>query len=153
MGIEKHVDNLGYPDIKLNGLQIWIHSRQFLDAEDYWDGNWLNLTAHCGTHGADVWATGAILRIPDIASWLVALEKMNQSLSGEASLESLEPELSVALSMSELGHVAIRVEITPDHMNQQHSFQFELDQSYLADLISSCRGVLEKYPIKGKLEA
>jgi hypothetical protein len=52
--------------------------------------------------------------------------------------------------MNELGHVAITVEITPDHMNQQHWFQFELDQSYLAGLISGCRGVLEKYPIKSK---
>jgi hypothetical protein len=153
MGIEKYADNLGSPDIKLNGLQIWIHSRQFLDAEDYWDGNWLNVTAHCGTHGADVWATGAILRIPDIAGWLVALEEMNQSLSGEANLVSLGPELSVELSMSELGHIAMTVEITPDHMNQQHSFQFELDQSYLEALISSCRGVLEKYPIKSKPDA
>ena len=134
-------------------MQIWIHSRQFLDAEDYWDGNWLNVTAHCGTHGASVWTTGAILRIPEIAGWLVALEEMNRSLSGEANLESLEPELAVELSMSELGHLAMKVEITADHMNQQHSFQFELDQSYLADLISSCRGVLEKYPIKGKPDA
>jgi hypothetical protein len=153
MSIEKHADNLGSPDIKLNGLQIWIHSRQFLDTEDYWDGNWLNVTAHCGTRGADVWTTGAILRIPDIATWLFTLEEMNQSLTGKANLESLEPELSVELSMSGLGHVAMRVEITADHLNQQHSFQCELDQSYLADLISSCRGVLEKYPIKGKPEA
>jgi hypothetical protein len=43
----------------------------------------------------------------------------------------------------------MRVEITPDHMTQEHNFQFEVDQSYLPSLIESCRKVLAKYPIKG----
>jgi len=32
---------LGPPDLKISGLQIWIHDRDIPDAEDYWDGNWL----------------------------------------------------------------------------------------------------------------
>jgi hypothetical protein len=153
MGIEKYAENLGAPDIKLEGLQIWIHSRQFPNEEDYWDGNWLNVTAHCGTHGADVWTSGPILHVPDITRWLAALEEMNKSLSGEANLVSLEPELCVELSVKELGQISMRVEITPDHMTQEHNFQFEIDQSYLPSLIESCRKVLAKYPIKGKPDA
>jgi hypothetical protein len=64
MGIEKFADNLGAPDIKLDGLQMWIHGRQFPNEEDYWDGNWLNVTAHCGSQGADVWTSGPILHVP-----------------------------------------------------------------------------------------
>lgn len=60
MGTEKHADNLGQPDIKLNGLQIWIHGRQYPNEEDYWDGNWLNVTAHCGSQGAEVWSWSVI---------------------------------------------------------------------------------------------
>ena len=56
MGIEKYAEKLDVPDIKLAGLQIWIHSRQFPDTDDFWDGNWLNITAHCGADGASVWA-------------------------------------------------------------------------------------------------
>ena len=153
MGIEKIAENLGAPDIKLESLQIWIHGRQFPQEEDYWDGNWVNVTAHCGSHGADVWTGGAILHVPDIARWLAALEEMNQSLSGEANLVSLEPELCVELNVKELGQISVRVEITPDHMTQEHNFQFEIDQSYLAGLIESCRKVLAKYSIRGKPDA
>ena len=150
MGIEKYAENLGAPDIKIEGLQIWVHSRQFPTEEDYWDGNWLNVTAHCGTLGADVWTSGAILHVPDIVRWLAALEEMNKSLSGEANLVSLEPELCVELNMKERGQISMRVEITPDHMTQEHTFQFEMDQSYLPSLIGSCRKVLAKYPFTGK---
>lgn len=31
----------------------------------------------------------------------------------------------------------MRVEITPDHQTQEHSFQVELDQSYLKSLITT----------------
>src|ERR1051326_3796837 len=99
MSIAKHAEELGAPDIKLAGLQIWIHSRQFPNADDYWDGNWLNVTAHCGGGGADVWTGGPILHAPDITRWLAALEEMGRTLSGGADLVSLEPELSVQMKM------------------------------------------------------
>jgi hypothetical protein len=63
--------------------------RRYRDEET--DGNWLNMTAHCCSHGADVWTTGAILHLSDVARWLIALEEMNRSLRGEASLVNLEP--------------------------------------------------------------
>jgi hypothetical protein len=149
---EKIVGNLGEPDIRLAGLQIWIHGRQFPREEDYWDGNWLKVTAHCGSHDADVWVSGAILNVPELARWHAALEEINKSLSGEAKLDSLEPELRVELKLKELGQISMRVEITPDRLTQRHSFQFEIDQTYLLGLIESCKQVLGKYPIKGKSE-
>lgn len=75
---------------------------------------------------------------------------MNRTLSGEADLVSLEPELVVELKMDSPGRISMRVEITPDHMTQEHNFHFEIDQSYLRSLIESCRKVLAKYPIRGK---
>jgi hypothetical protein len=153
MGIEKYAEQLGAPDIKIHGLQIWIHGRQFPNEDDYWDGNWLRVTAHCGTHGADVWTTGPILHVPDIVRWLAALEEMNQSMSGEANLVPLEPELSVKLTMTQLGHISMNVEITPDNTTQEHTFRFELDQSYLEGVIESCRKIVNDYPVKGNPDA
>lgn len=61
----------GTPDLKLQGLQIWVHGRQFPDAADYWDGNWLRVTAHCGESGASVFATGSIFIFQNsIDGWL-----------------------------------------------------------------------------------
>ena len=149
MGIEKYAEQLGTPAIKLNGLQIWVHGRQFPNATDYWDGNWLRITAHCGTHGADVWTTGSILHVPDVVGWLSDLERMNQSLSGEANLVPLEPELRVKLAASTLGHISMEVEITPDNMTQEHTFRFETDQSFLEPVIESCRKIVNDYPVRG----
>ena len=148
--MEKLGNHLGEPQIKLGGLQIWIHGRQFPNEQDYWDGNWLNVTAHCGTDQASVWTSGPILHVPDLVRWLTDLEVMNRTVSGAADLVSLEPELSVELKMNNLGHVRMRVEITPDNMTQEHSFEFEIDQSYLDALISNLRALLEKYPVREK---
>jgi hypothetical protein len=149
MGIEKDTEQLGKPDIKLNGLQIWVHGRQFPEATDYWDGNWLRITARCRAHGANVWTTGSILNLPALVSWLAELEDMNRSLTGEANLVPLEPELSVTLTADGLGHISMEVDITPDNMTQEHTFRFELDQTYLEPVIESCRKIINDYPIRG----
>jgi hypothetical protein len=144
--------SLGPPDISFAGLQVWLHGRQFPDAEDYWDGNWLNVTAHCGGQGADVWVGGAILHAPDLARWLDALEEMNRTLQGGARLDSNEPELHVELKMEPFGHVTTRVEITPNHLTQRHEFTFELDQTYLKPLLEDCRRAVRRYPVRGVRE-
>ena len=59
-------DELGEPILKVLGFQLWVHGRQFEQATDYEDGNWLRVTAHCGAAGASVWATGSILQAQDV---------------------------------------------------------------------------------------
>jgi hypothetical protein len=146
--MRRYENKLGPPDISLAGLQIWVHSRLFPEVNDYEDGNWVNVTAHCGSKGAEVWVSGPIIDLPEIKVWLEECEKMNKTLSGEANLDCIEPELSVRLRAEPLGHIRMEVEITPDNLTQEHRFQFEIDQSYLAELINECRRLLAKYPIK-----
>jgi len=43
------------------------------------------------------------------------------------------------------------VAITPDDRSEKHCFRFELDQSYLPEMIRGCRIVLDSYPIKSPL--
>lgn len=150
MTVETEIENLGVPDIKLGGLQIWIHSRHYPDHQDFWDGNWLNATFHCEAQGASVWVSGDILRNAEIADWLVALENLNETLSGEANLEMLEPYVNVKIAAEIYGRISVKVDITPEHTSQQHFFEFWLDQSYLNDLILSCRKILKEFPIRGK---
>jgi hypothetical protein len=110
------IEKLGSPDLKLEGLQIWIHSRQFPDAEDYWDGNWLKVTAHCGASGASVFTNGSIIHLPELERWCTQAEALMTSSGGEANLECLEPNLAVRLKGNSLGHINMEVSITPDHM-------------------------------------
>jgi hypothetical protein len=73
---------------------------------------------------------------------------MYERLSGEANLDCIEPELSVRLRAETPGHISMEVAITPDQLTQQHRLQFEVDQSYLAEMIDGSRRLLAKYPIK-----
>jgi hypothetical protein len=150
MGTAQNADLLGPPALKVVGLQLWIHGRQFPDSQDYWDGNWLNATAHCGANGASVWASGAIIMVSDVVRLLVECEALYQSRDGEALLQPLEPNLLVTLRSSDrCGHILMRVEITPDHMTQEHRMDFEIDQSHLPSLMAQCRAIIEEYPIRG----
>jgi hypothetical protein len=142
--------NLGEPDIELSGLEIWVHGRQFPDSSDYWDGNWINITAKCTSKNACVWVSGNIMHLPDLKHFMTTSEKLYKNLKGEAKLPCIEPELSVVLKASSLGQIIMTVDITPDHLNQEHKFEFEIDQSYLPGLISSCKKVLKRYRIKGE---
>lgn len=143
------LDHLGPPQIQLGGLQIWVHGRAYPDHEDYWDGNWLRLTAHCGGNGADVWVDGPILHLSEIRAWYNGLVHMNESVTGEAKLGGLlEPNLFIEMKIDLLGHVLIQVNITPDHMAQKHVFEFENDQTFLGPLIAQCDAVLAEYPVR-----
>jgi hypothetical protein len=149
MALAHHETDLGPPDVKLAGFQLWVHGRQFPEAQDYWDGNWLRVTAHCGAKGASVWAGGAILMVTDLARWVDQCQELWERKVSEAALYPLELELRVILRSKDLqGHILLRVEITPEPGQQQHTFEFEIDQSFLPSLISQCRTVIREYPIR-----
>jgi hypothetical protein len=76
-------EHLGQPSVRLAGFQLWVHG-QFPDAQDKWDGNWLNVTAHCGQAGGSVWATGAILDTISLLRFRDELERLHRTRSGEA---------------------------------------------------------------------
>ena len=143
--------DLGEPDLRIGPLVVWIHGRQFPSASDYWDGNWLRATAHCGSGGAEVTTSGSILHVPELLGWLNACESLNRDLTGEANLETIEPMLKVRLAGKSQGHLRLEVEITPDNVTQSHWFAVDLDQSYLSPLIAQLRRVLEAFPVRGEL--
>lgn len=150
MGLTQNANSLGPPALNVVGFQLWIHSRQVPENQDYDDGNWLNVTAHCGANGASVWVTGAIIMVPDLARLMDECETLYESGLGQAARSSYEPELKVTLQPTDrMGHILMRVEITPDHMTQEHRMDFQIDQSYLPRIIEQCRAVIEEYPIRG----
>lgn len=141
-------EQLGPPSIKLGGLQIWVHSCDNSSSPASWD-DWLTLTAHCGGSGADVWVHGSILMLSDIKYWVENCEKVHRNLAGRAEMGGIEPELLVTMEVADrLGHVLVIVSITPDHLRQQHKFEFELDQSHLPGMIQDCKTVLSNFGLK-----
>lgn len=137
------------PDLRLGGLSIWVAGRQFPDASDYWDGNWLVIRARMDAPGATVQCQGPILMASDIARFRDELAVASKTLAGEATLGSLEPELTVKVKVRRLGQVSVEVEISPDHLSQSHRFTMDLDQSYLPAVTTSCDAILERFPVRG----
>lgn len=145
------ITRLGEPDIEIAGLKIWVHGRQFEDAQDYWDGNWLHVTAYCAEGGAAVRAHGPLLHLSELSHFLKACEKLHETLRGKAELPCMEPNLSVELAVSSpRGNIEAKVRITPDHLSQQHTFGFSIDQSYLPGILRGIRSVLGLYPVRNE---
>jgi hypothetical protein len=126
---------LGPPAVKIAGFQLWVHGRQFPEAEDADDGNWLRITGHCGASGASVWVQGALLMVTDIERFGLGCQRLYDGKADRATIEPSEPEL---------------VEISPDHLAQTHRMQFEIDQSYLPAIIEQCVAVVGSYPVRGR---
>jgi len=143
-------DKMGPPSLKIGEFSLWVHGREFPESTDFYDANWLNVTAHCAANGAIVWTQGAVLMTTDLQRWAEQCETLYQSLNGEAILYSFEPNLRVTINSADtLGHLNMQVEITSNHLNQSHVFYFEFDQSYLPLLVRQCRDVIAAYPIRG----
>ena len=142
--------DFGRPALRIAGLGLWIHGRESPDSDHYYDGNWLQATAECHASGSRIKIQGPFLMATDIAAFGEQCESLLQGKSRSAKLDPLEPDLSVSLEAADsLGHILVRVEITPDHLRQSHSLEFEIDQSYLPGIIKQCRAVALDYPVRG----
>jgi hypothetical protein len=141
------------PDLKLGGFSLWVFGYQYPGANDYWDRNWLNVRARVEAPGALVEAQGAIVTAPELAEFVKQLETLYTTLVGEAALRCMEPNLQVAIRGGSLGHVTVKLMITPDHMTQSHEFEFDLDQTYLGPFLDGCRSVLSRWPVRAETSA
>ncbi len=139
---------LGAPDLRLGPFALWVHGYQYLEAEDVDDANWLRITAHCGGSGAQVEVSGSVLQTFDLARFRAALAALSASLVGEALLETHEPDLAVRVHARHLGQVDVEVGISPNHLQQDHRFKFELDQTHLAPAAKQLESILERWPVR-----
>ena len=138
------------PDLKLDGLSLWVRDRAIPEASDHWDGNWLIVRATMQVGQSSVTTEGAILMTTDFEGFRSELARMHENLTGEASLAGHEPNLKVTLRATSLGHIGGEVEITPDHMSEFHRFEVGFDQTYLPPLITACEAILGRFPVIGE---
>jgi len=129
----------GVPDIKLGPLSMWV-----LDGSRY--EGWLNVRLQVATRSAVVQAEGEILRRDEIATLIAGSRWLYDKLSGRVEMRGLEPNLAIAMEIDGQGHISVEVDLTGDVMTQRHHFEFELDQTYLPEIIQACEKVLTKYP-------
>ena len=137
--------------VELGDFQLTVHRRQFPDAHDRWDGNWLHVTAQCAQDGAIVVTRGPILEAADLEAFRDGLAAVSASRAGEATLSSTEPNIVVRVAAADgLGLVRIRVELSPEPRSQGHWFAYTIDPTYLAETIRQLDAALELFPVRGR---
>jgi hypothetical protein len=143
-------ESLGPAHLKVAGLELWVHDRRSPDAQDYWEGNWLIVTVRCAAEGATIWTTGPLVRVPDLARWAAALDRLQRPEGvGVATLTSDEPNLTAVIRSTErTGDLQLVVDITPDPLTQEHRLRFTVERSGLPDLVQQCRGIVSAYPVR-----
>jgi len=146
---ESRIKKLGPPDLKVSGFQFWVHGRDFPDAQDYYDGNWLKMTAYCGP---DAGVTGSYVCVMEIQGWLKTCEALAENLKGTAGLECLEPELDVHMEAKSHGRIEMEVTISHQPYDQPQKSSYELEQTDLTVLIQNLKTIVEKYPVRGTPE-
>jgi hypothetical protein len=147
---QRVIEAYGKPEFALGGLSIWVHGRQFPDATDAWDSNWLRITVRYHGDGSSVTVTGAELDTVSFHRFRSGLRRMADTLKGEAHLESVEPSIRLTMKFADtIGHIASRLELTLNHLAQGHWYSLEeLDQSYLPLLLAQLDAIVEKHPVR-----
>jgi len=85
----------------------------------------------------------------DLAEWIENVGFLHRELSGRAGLAPLEQNLAVTLHVDRTGGIEMVVDITPDPRNQQHRFEFDIDQTYLPAFLRQGKKLLDRYPPPG----
>jgi len=145
---QRELEHLGDPDLTIAGLRVWVHGRQFPEATDYWDGNWLRVTARCNYPGSSVRVHGAIIHLGELVGLLRGCERLYETLTGRAELACIEPNLRVTLNAETGGHIQVCISITPDHLSENHSFTDGFDQTFLPPIIAACKRILDQFPVR-----
>lgn len=137
---------VGPPALKIAELALWVHGWQCPEKLDEPYGDWLVITAHCGGKGASVWVSGPIVMLSELLGWASQCEALYSGSVIQAALQPIEPGLQVTINPTDkLGHLVMRVEITADHLDQHHRFDFHIDQSYLPGIVAQCYAVRDRW--------
>ena len=137
----------GEPDIRIGRLHIWVHGRQFPTSQDYYDSNWLNVTAEYVGRDSHVIAHGAFIRTDELNRFLVDLATLDKELKGKAGIKCMEPNLYVEIYSKSLGHLEIKTKLTADQLTETHEFKEQIDQTFLPPIITGLKSVLTQYPV------
>lgn len=131
-------------------LAITVLSRMHPDSTDYWDGNWLVSPIDVAVGGFSG-RVHAALRAEELRTFRKGLEKLYETLAGEAGLESMEDWIGLTCVGDGLGHVEVTGYVRDEPgIGNRLTFHLSIDQTFLPGIIASLRGVEAAYPVLGK---
>lgn len=78
--------------------------------------------------------------------WRDSLKKMYETLEGTYNFSIADPILGISFECQKLGQINVTVEMSENNLTESHVFKYEIDQSYLPDIIQKLLAFLESLP-------
>jgi len=122
---------------------------------DYWDGNWLIVDVACKTGSSETQISGSFLRSDELSELFDDLVRFQCNPGTKtAKLKAMEPYFGLEFEKtSARGALSAKVEIRPPTaVSELHRMTFQIDQSYLPEIIKALGSVVQTYPVKGRAE-
>jgi len=131
-------------------LCIRVQGRSHLGfTADFWDGNWLRSEIEVRAGGFRC-QTVADLRAEEFAPFHKQLLKLQKTLGGEATFETLERQLTIHVHGDGRGHMKFKcVLLDQAGIGNKLDFVLESDQTFLAPAISDLGVIVESFPVVG----
>ena len=127
-----------------------VINRSHPNANDYYDGNWLNAKAVVKV-GCFTGAVNGQLRADELASFQSELAKLYTSLSGSAKFSTLEGWLAFEVAGDGKGHFSCSGEVTDDFVQGNTlNFKLDLDQTFLPEILNGFEKVASAFPVLDK---
>lgn len=130
-------------------LSLKIRERQFPEATDYWNANWLTCDVEVNV-GAFRSAFGAVLRNEDLTRFLRGLRRLDSQSSATATFEA--PEW-LTLDLFADGESRIEGHGRIDDNCNHLEFRVNVDRSDLGPLIRELDEICTNYPIVSRPDA
>ena len=132
-------------------LALSVRGRAYRQSSDYWDGNWLLVTAviHVGKFSGQI---PGMLRAEEIQLFTQQLQAFRQSLKGMVSFETAEEWLHFHIEADKLGKIEISGTLSDDVSYPYNSLKFTLttDPSFLDAPLKQLQTVTQAFPIVGR---
>jgi hypothetical protein len=132
-----------------NLLRIALNGRTHPDADDYWDGNWLQASVTIqagGFHGS----VDGDLRTEELARFLEQLADVQKTLSGTAEFHTMEEWLSIRVTGNGRGHMTIRCVVwDAPGVGNTLECQLTADQTFTKKTVEELAAAVKAYPVAG----
>jgi hypothetical protein len=127
-----------------------VISRQYPKSTDYYDGNWVQSVVSVDS-GSLRGTFECWLCTYDFPSFRLGIERLYESLEGEASFSTTEDVLTIHVRGDGIGHIEADVTAVDRSLGTfaTLAFTMRVDQTYLPSLIEQLSAIEQAFPVVG----
>ncbi len=136
--------SFGHAEIERIEVDVQGYERDLTG--EYWDDHWLTVQI-CVRVGGFRGAVSATIITTDLSELLAQLQPLYETLNGVAEFRTMEEQLALTLTGSQLGQIELRgIVLDRPGVGNRLGFSIQFDQSHLAQSIKELDEVVARFP-------